>query len=165
MASGALSTKALLATAVLTGSFLSGSMMTISLIAIPVLLDTTSQPSQLFHQWIRMFHYGHRAHPTMAALTFTLYASSAWRQRTANRPFGALLLAGVVTVLTTPFTWVVMLPTNRTIADLAGRTRDAAVISIEEAKELVVRWSWLHLVRSVFPLVGAVVGMNRVFGG
>ena len=38
-------------------------------------------------------------------------------------------------------------------------------MGMEEARGLVRRWNWLHLARSMFPLVGAVVGMGGVVGG
>ena len=33
------------------------------------------------------------------------------------------------------------------------------VMGLEEAQGLVARWKRLHLIRSMFPLVGAVLGM------
>ncbi|KAL4787747.1 hypothetical protein BJX76DRAFT_354007 [Aspergillus varians] len=164
MASGPSFTKALHATAVLAGSFLSGSMITISIISMPALLDATTQPSQIFHQWIRMFHYGHRTHTTISALTLTLYACTAWRRSAVNKPWGTMILASVITVLMTPFTWVAMIPTNKTIAGFASGSRDAAGVTIQQARRLITQWSWLHLARSFFPLAGAVVGMNQLLG-
>ncbi|KAL4933809.1 DUF1772 domain-containing protein [Aspergillus undulatus] len=158
-------TKALEASAILTGSLLSGSMMTISLLAIPVFFETTTTSSQLFHQWVRMFHYGHRAHPTMAAIAFTLYTYTAWRRSIENKPWGTWLLAGLVTTLMTPFTWMFMLPTNSRIYGFAMAGKDNLGVTIGEAKRLVGRWGWMHLVRSVFPLIGAAIGIHQVLGG
>lgn len=36
---------------ILTGTFLSGAMMSLFLLTIPVVLETTTQTSQLLHQW------------------------------------------------------------------------------------------------------------------
>ena len=66
------------ATAVVAGSFLSGmscfliefgatfncprpgAMMSLSLVAVPVFLDTDTQPSHLLAHFVRLYHYGHR---------------------------------------------------------------------------------------------------------
>ncbi|KAL4789072.1 hypothetical protein BDV19DRAFT_383405 [Aspergillus venezuelensis] len=164
MDSRALFTRTLQATAVLTGSLLSGSMMTISLLAIPVFFETTTSPSQLFQQWMRMFHYGHRAHPAMAAITFSLYSYAAWRRSVENKPWGTLLMAGLVTTLMTPFTWILMLPLNGRIYELATAGRENLGVTIREAKRLVGRWGAMHLVRSFFPLIGAGIGIKQMLG-
>ncbi|KAI9371241.1 hypothetical protein BJX61DRAFT_534945 [Aspergillus egyptiacus] len=147
--------------AILTGSFLSGSMLTIPLLAIPVLLDTTTSPHQLLHQWVRMFHYGHRGHPSLAAITLSLYALAAFQRRGSKRPWKRLVLAGLVTVVMTLFTWVVMVPTNTVIFGLAG----GGGVGFEEVRGLVVKWGVMHFVRSFFPLIGAVVGIRELVAG
>lgn len=136
--------------------------MTISLISIPVALQTATEPSHLLHQWTRMYYYGHRLHPTIAALTSTVYGYCAWQRKAANKSWSALALAGLVTVSITPFTWLFILPTNKAIKDLASESQDAALVGIDDVRRLVVKWSWMHLVRSVFPLVGGIIAMNRL---
>ncbi|KAM7212993.1 protein of unknown function (DUF1772) domain containing protein [Rhypophila decipiens] len=146
------------ATAIITGSFLSGAMTCLSLIGVPVFLDTTTSAPQLFSQWARMYHYGHQILPTMAVGTFLLYNYTAFKRR--NKTFA---LAGVTTLLMLPFTWVFMVPTNNELFRLEGVSKTAPEVKgMAEAKELVVRWAWLHLGRSLFPLVGALLG---TFGG
>ena len=140
--------------------------MSLSLMAIPVLLDTTTQPSQLFHQWVRMYHYGHQVLPTLAVATFLLYGYAAVSKRAASRPWGIFAAAGVTTLSMLPFTWVFMVPTNNTLFRLDGESKAAAAAAVAswgEAQELVTRWSWLHLVRSLFPLAGAVLGLMAIF--
>lgn len=34
------------------------------------------------------------------------------------------------------------------------------VATLEDVTELIVRWGWMHLVRSLFPLMAAVVGIG-----
>ncbi|KFY27880.1 hypothetical protein V491_00705 [Pseudogymnoascus sp. VKM F-3775] len=92
------------ATAVITGSFLSGAMMSLSVMAVPVLLDTTIQPHQLFYQWVRMYHYGHQVLPTMAVGTFLLYSYISAKKRTARKLWGIFALAGLTTLSMLPFT-------------------------------------------------------------
>lgn len=133
--------------------------MSLSLMAVPVLLDTTTQATQLYHQWVRMYHYGHQVLPTMAVATFLLYGYAAIKRRRARRSWGIFALAGLTTLSMLPFTWLIMVPTNN---ELFRRERlgvtDQSIQGIEEAKDLVVKWSWMHLTRSLMPLVGTIVG-------
>lgn len=145
--------------------------MSLSLIAVPVLLDTTTNASQLFTQWTRLYHYGHQVMPTAAVGTFLLYSYiSIIKQRSANnnnnnKSWGVFLLAGLTTLSIVPYTWIFMLPTNNELFRLEGVSKvDPLVRGVEEAKELVVKWSWLHFTRSLLPLVGAVIGTVGTFG-
>ncbi|KAL5334280.1 hypothetical protein BJX70DRAFT_378684 [Aspergillus crustosus] len=151
-------------TAVLSGSYLSGSMMTISLITFPTMIDTVLTPSHLLQQWVGMFYYGHRIHPTMAVATLSIYLYAAWRQRLVNAAWTRLLGAGLVTFLMTPFTWFIIRPMNTTISRLASDSKGDKV-GMVEAQRLVRKWSWLHLTRSLFPLMGAVLGLRQMFAG
>ncbi|KAK4168183.1 hypothetical protein QBC43DRAFT_115655 [Cladorrhinum sp. PSN259] len=153
--------------AVITGSFLSGAMASLSIMAVPVFLDTTPEAPLLFTQWARMYHYGHQVLPTMAVGTLLLYAYTAVKRRggssqnpkQAKRSWGPIALAGLTTVVMIPFTWIFMVPTNNELFRLELVSRaEPAVKGLAEAKELVVKWAWLHLARSLFPLAGAVVG-------
>ncbi|KAL4911419.1 hypothetical protein BDW74DRAFT_142880 [Aspergillus multicolor] len=139
-------------------------MMTITFLTIPVWLDTITTPGPLLHQWLRMYHYGHLGHPTMAATTLTLYAISAYRRRSNGRPWGSLVTAGAVTMLMSAFTLLIMLPTNNVLFEHATTTSATQTIPFEEARGLVVKWGWLHLTRCIFPLLGAVIGMGDILG-
>lgn len=152
-------------TALVVGSLLSGAMLSLSLIAVPVLLDTTTQAPQLLHQWVRMYHYGHQALPTMAVGTSLLYAYTAAhieksQRRVQYRPrWQVLALAALATVSMVPFTWLVMVPTNNKLFQLQEASKtDAHIATFEVARDLIVSWSWMHFTRSVMPLVGAVLG-------
>jgi hypothetical protein len=134
-------------------------MMALSLMAVPVLLDTTTDAPQLFFQWVRMYHYGHQVLPTMSIATFLLYAYVSFRRRSAKKSWAAYLLAGAITVTMVPYTWIVMVPTNNELFRLQKLSEvEPLVKGIAEAKELVVKWSWMHLTRSSMPLAGAVMG-------
>ena len=142
-----------------------GAMISLSLIAIPVLLETTTQAPQLFHQWVRMYHYGHQALPTMAVGTFLLYSYISIKKRSARKSWGLFALAGVTTLSILPFTLILMVPTNNELHRLEVVSKaEPLVKGIVEAKELVVKWSWLHLTRSMLPLAGAVIGAVGTFG-
>lgn len=139
--------------------------MSLSLMAVPVLLDTTTQAPQLFHQWARMYHYGHQVLPTMAVGTFLLYSYTSMKKRRAKKSWGVLTLAGVTTLSILPFTWIFMVPTNNELFRLEALSKvEPLVKGIDEAKELVVKWSWLHLTRSLLPLIGAILGTIGTHG-
>ncbi|KAM0794048.1 hypothetical protein BDR22DRAFT_883676 [Usnea florida] len=153
------------ACAVVAGSFLSGKMMGLSLMTVPVLLDTNTQPTHMVQQWVRLYHYGHLLSPALAIATCLIYAHAATRKRASGRQWTLSAAAGAVTVGMIPFTWIVMVPTNNALFGLneGGGVRVAGV-GLGEVQELVGRWGRLHLVRSLFPLVGAVLGFNGLLG-
>jgi hypothetical protein len=180
-----MSTTSAQATAVVTGAFLSGmnpmmfavelelqfwidassgAMMSLCLVAVPVFLDTTTEAAQLFVQWARMYHYGHRVLPAMAICTLLLYGYTCTKKRGAKRPWGLFALAGATTVSIIPFTWIFMVPTNNELFRLEAASKaEPLVLEISGAKELVVKWTWLHFTRSLLPLGGAILGTLGTF--
>lgn len=179
--------------------------MSLSLMAVPVLLDTTTNAPQLYHQWARMYHYGHQVLPTAAVATFLLYTYTAVKkhneekkkekkkQKKTTTPWAGgwaggwagpvFLLAGVTTLSILPFTWIFMLGTNNELFRLEAEAMSSAAgvgvggvplssllslatttKDIIEAKALVASWSRLHFIRSLLPLVGAVIGAVGTFG-
>ena len=139
-------------------------MLSICFITIPVLLDTVSQAPLLFHSWVRVYHHGHQVLPTAAVGTFILYIYASIKKRSAGRPWGTLALAGLTTLSMLPFTWLVMVPTNDQLFGLEEKSKvEPLVRSIDNAQELVIKWTLLHLIRSTLPLMGAVIGAVGTF--
>jgi hypothetical protein len=94
-----------------------------------------------------------------------LYTYTCIKKRRATRPtpWKRYALAGVVTLTMVPFTWLIMVPTNnelfrRELVTRAGKQATSHIMAITDAKEMVIKWSWMHLTRSFFPLIGAVIG-------
>jgi len=58
------------------------------------------------------------------------------------------------------FTWLVMAPTNETLFRLEEATGSGSMVEPGLVSGLAVRWAWLHVARSLFPLVGAIVGFT-----
>ena len=138
--------------------------MSLALVAAPVLLDTSTEAGQLFVQWARLYHYGHQIMPTIAIGTLLLYAYTCTQKRAASKPWGLFALAGVTTISIVPFTWIVMVPTNNELFRLEAVSKaDPLVLGISSAKDLVVKWTWLHATRSLFPLAGAILGTLGTF--
>lgn len=143
----------------------SGAMMSLSLVAIPVLLDTTTDATQLLDQWTCLYQYGGQFLPPIAICTVLLYLYICKQKRAAKRPWRILALAGITTVSVIPFTLLIMVPTNNELLRLqaASEAEPLVLFQISGAKELVVRWTRLHLTRSLFPLAGAVLGTLGTF--
>jgi hypothetical protein len=139
-------------------------MMSLSLMTIPVFLDTNTQPAQMLHQWVRLYHYGHLLLPSMSVATLSLYLYVALNNRASGALWASYATAGAVTVAIIPFTLIVMVPTNNTLFELEDLVNiSAAVPSLDYVRELVTKWGRMHLVRSLFPLLGATLGFNALY--
>ena len=136
--------------------------MGLSLMTIPLFLDTNTQPAHMLTQWVRLYHYGHLVLPSMAIATFFIYAYVVrGKRRAPGSPWVAYAAAAVVTVGIIPFTLVIMTPTNETLFRLEEESKgEAAVATLDQVQELVTRWGRMHFVRSLFPLVGAMLGFS-----
>lgn len=144
------------AAAVISGSFLSGAMMSLSAFVIPVFLDTDQDAEHMVRQWARLYHYGHIYLPALCVSTTGLYAYASLSKRVAdNKQWSRYALAATSTIAMVPFTWLVMTPTNNTLFRLDA---SELVMELSLVRGLVVRWAWLHVTRSLFPLVGAILG-------
>ncbi|RYC61610.1 hypothetical protein CHU98_g4605 [Xylaria longipes] len=145
--------------ALVTGAFLSGAMMSLCFIAVPVFLETAQDAGQLYVQWARMYYYGRALLPVLSILTLLLYVHVAGRRWVTGRPWRSWILAGLISALMIPFTWLVMSPTNDTIFAFEAVAKSGGVLpTLEKAQSLVAKWSMLHFTRALFPLVGAIVG-------
>lgn len=145
--------------------------MGLSLITVPVFFDAKPRPAQLLQQFVHLYRAGHRVMPTMAVATCLLYgyaaASSSGSSIGSGSPTWLLYaMAAATTIGMVPFTWLAMVPTNNALFrldDAAGSKADS--VDMEQVKVLLTRWSRLHLVRSLFPLAGAVLGLTTLLGG
>lgn len=135
-------------------------MMSLSAFVVPVFLDTNHDPGHMLRQWARLYHYGHIYLPTLSVSTCGLYGYLALTKRVANRKqWTRYTLAAVSTISMVPMTWCFMAPTNDILFRLEAST-SAADLSV--VRGLVVKWAWLHVVRSLFPFVGAILGFTAL---
>jgi ABC-type glycerol-3-phosphate transport system permease component len=104
----------------------------------------------------------HQVLPALAVTTSVLYGYTIVRKRSATHNWAAFALATAMTVTMIPFTWVIMVPTNNMLFGLEAEAKGAVGVfsSLDEATGLVKKWSQLHLVRSMFPLAGAIIGLT-----
>ncbi|KAF2972869.1 hypothetical protein GQX73_g811 [Xylaria multiplex] len=142
------------------GCFLSGIMMGTSLLTIPAFLDTAHTADQLCTQWARLYHYGVNISPSISVATFLLYVYAAvrnWFSCGSDR--WSFVLAGVVTAAMIPFTWIIMMPTNDKLFALEAEAQAGHLTaSLEHVRALVTEWNLMHMLRSSFPLAGALIG-------
>lgn len=142
--------------------------MSLSLIAVPVFLKTSTRAEQLLTAWTTMYSYGFPVLPTCSIGTFGLYALAALGRRAAGETWRDFVVAAAVTVGMIPFTWIVLWPTNGRLEGLYERCkvnggekdRGGGEVKIEEVRGLVEGWRLRHLVRSLFPLTGALIGVG-----
>ena len=138
--------------------------MSLSAIMIPVLLDTDTASNDLLRQWARLYHYGHMYMPAVSISATGLYAYVTLRKRASKSTQWPLYAAaGATTIMMVPFTWIMMASTNDTLFRLGTLAlASASAVDLGTVRELVIGWAWLHVVRSVFPLVGAFLGLVGV---
>jgi ABC-type iron transport system FetAB permease component len=119
-------------------------------------MDTNTDANHMIAQWSRTYHYGHIILPGICIGTCGLYAFSALR---SNKNWRRYAVAGIMTLTLVPFTWIIMTPTNNTLFALeaAGNVSDLGYVH-----RLVVKWTWMHAARSVFPLIGAILGFTGI---
>lgn len=128
-------------------------MLSMGAIAVPTMLGTNQSATQLLNQFKCFFGHGHRyAAPTVlvAALlhAFTAHVSgTAWKLSA---------IAAVITVLPWPYTGLVLAPINQTMFRWRAGTTTVPLSSVQEKFR---QWNRLHVLRSMFPLVGALVGL------
>lgn len=141
-----------------------GAMLSLSAISVPVLLDTNTNAAHSVHQWARLYHYGHIELPFLCVTTTFLYAYAARRKRYVQcKQWSLYAWAGVVTMIMVPFTWIFMDTTVN--SQLFGWDALPVGSSIEmgSVRGVLVRWAFLHATRSLFPMIGAVMGLVGVF--
>lgn len=136
-------------------------MASVAAFAIPVFLDTNQDAAHAVRQWVRLYHYGHIYLPGLCVATCGLYAYTAYSKRAAHRPqWARYALSALVTIAMVPFTWVVMAPTNNILFGLDrefGAARD-----MDFVRGLLVKWAWLHVIRSAAPLLGAYLAFRTL---
>ncbi|CAK1362245.1 unnamed protein product [Cercospora beticola] len=142
-------------------------MFSLSLVSVPVMLDTNTETAVLLKQWVRLYHYGHLLMPGLAICTFLLYTFVVVQRRSSgtDAQWRRYALAAATTVTMIPFTLAIMVPTNDTLFRLDRQTRvdgTKEVLVSGDVRALVVRWSWMHIARSCFPLLGAVLGVGAL---
>jgi hypothetical protein len=96
--------------------------------------------------------------PALCVATCGVYAYAAIDQK--GRAGSRYILAALSTIAMVPFTWLIMAPTNNTLFRL--ESLGSTVTDLTVARGLLVKWAWLHAVRSLSPLLGVYLGFTGV---
>jgi hypothetical protein len=120
-------------------------------------------------QWRRIYDIGVASAPKIAAASASAFAFAAYsisKSRTAagasiaSDPVYLLSAAAVSTVMIAPWTLLVMLPTNEALDEkVAAATTGISAANDDALQSLLKKWAGLNGIRSVFPLIGAVIGL------
>ncbi|KAH8428467.1 DUF1772 domain-containing protein [Aspergillus melleus] len=162
----------------LTGSaWLAGNIAALSVNAIPALLKSHHEDNTplniILRQYRNLYDNGHAQNPPIAVLTASAFGYLAYAVHNGvsvsaltTRESAILYVASaVLTVGIVPWTVVAMTGTNKA---LLARADSGAVVEKEDEKREVLggleRWVVLNGVRSLFPLVGGVVGVVAGMG-
>lgn len=150
-------------------------MMNISVLDVPVLLASTEDAHQLVKHWSHLYNFGSRFYPAMAVSISLVYIFAALRsssrsssnnknnsgKKTKNPRRFAFVLAAALTLTMAPYTWAFMSPTNNTLFSVAKLGLAGVTTPLEDIHALLAKWRWLHFVRSLFPLVGSILGFRE----
>lgn len=132
-------------------------MMSLSVFSIPVMLGTNADAGHTAQQWALLYHYGRMYMPALCIATCGFYCAAILGTKSASRKY---IMAIVTTVGMIPFTWLAMSPTNTLLFGLDESSRAGSIVEQRLVSGLAVRWAWLHVTRSIFPLVGAFLGFT-----
>jgi hypothetical protein len=130
--------------AILCSGLFAGAALYVSLVQHPGWMECGTELA------VKEFNASYRRAAAMqASLAFLSFLFSGWAWYLSRD--ATILLAGVIVFLAIPYTLLVILPTNKRLAD---PTLDK---SSNEAQALLVKWGHLHQVRMLMGLVGFVL--------
>ncbi|ROV88793.1 hypothetical protein VSDG_08985 [Cytospora chrysosperma] len=150
-------------TGILGSAWTSGGQAMISILAVPGLLSTTTPvPGQvLAQQWAGIYSQGKVLGPQAAVISLLGYGYLLYGRSRQGRGWGDCLGAMGLTIGIVPFTLIFMDPTNQALLRVA---EGSSSLGSEAVGELLVRWKWLNLTRSMFPLAGGLLGLYGLVG-
>lgn len=150
------------ATSVFLSIFACGAYFATSFLLVPRLLE--SPTPLMVRQWLKTYNFAKILYPIVLHPAAAAFYFLSWSYRGANTGFLSrsklYLTAGLLCQGVGPYTWAVIVPTNRKIIRKAEETRDMAPIQEidEAAKWLVDHWGMLSLPR------GIMMGMSGLLG-
>ena len=139
-----------------------GMMYSLSHCAIPTILLARNE-GQTATQWARTYHLGATSIPFIALASGICSFTAATLLRVDAGRFTqqswSFLAAGVLAPMVGPFTLLFIKPTNDALFNKVEKSKkeggDQEVT--QETRQLVKQWARLSAIRSLLPLVGALV--------
>jgi hypothetical protein len=135
-------------------------MLNISILDVPVLLASAQDGFQLVNHWSNLYDVGSRLYPAISISIGVAYGFAALFGSAPNQKRVVFVVAAALTLAMAPFTWVFMTPTNDALFRTAALGLAGVTTPMDDIQVLVVKWRWLHFVRSLFPLAGAMLGLR-----
>jgi hypothetical protein len=136
-----------------------GGIASLSLFTMPGLLSAPVPGELLATQWATMFDMGKVAMPTVAVVSVSSFAYTAYDRSRRGRDWKRYAAAGALTLAIVPFTLIFMNGTNLALLQIAGGCAMAEGVDDESVRALISKWAGLNLIRSLLPLAGGVVGL------
>lgn len=133
-----------------------GFMLSMGAIAVPTMLDTNQSATQLLNQFKCFFGHGHRYAAPTVLVAALLHAFTSWKKRVSGKAWKLSAIAAVITALPWPYTGLFLAPINQTMFRWRAGTTTVPLSSVQEKFR---QWNRLHVLRSMFPLAGALVGL------
>ena len=160
MPSEAASLRAVQAISIFASTTASGASLALSFFLVPRLLE--SPTPLMLRQWVNSFNVTKKVFPVLGHLAGLSYFYLAYK--TKSRLF---LTAGVLCAGMTPYTFGVIMPTNRKLMAKADEMRSMGatdeVVEIgareETAKYLVDHWGILNLPRGLMLAAAGAIGL------
>lgn len=137
--------------------------LALSVILVPRLLE--SPPSIMLAQWRRTFVAGMRMfRPAFVCLALGFLAVAA---RAPPRLRPAFAMCAALNVAVVPYTYAVMMSTNRELLTLAARADEEAVegevgVTEDRARRLVDNWGMYNLGRAALGFTASALGMAAI---
>ncbi len=133
--------------ATLSGTLFAGAALYINVAEHPARMGLDTRMAAL--QWAPSYRRATWLQAPLA-LSSLICGVSAWLLGAGSQWLIAALLIGAVV----PFTFAAIMPTNNA---LLATDRD---LGSDETRALLVRWGWLHAVRTVLSLIGAAIYLS-----
>lgn len=136
-----------------------GVISSISTIAVPAALSTSIPTDALLQQWKSIYDRGSKQNAAIAALAAFAHGSIAYLRWKRGGGSTSNVLAAVFTIGIVPYTYAVMLPTNKQLFSASSKGDKK-----EDVRNVVARWGWLNGVRALLPMIGglaSLVGIAR----
>jgi hypothetical protein len=144
---------------------MTGGMNVVSTLTIPLILATKPPNlSLLLRQWYFVYNSGHKIGPRLAVTSGLIYWSAAWASRERGRAFALYASSGALTMSMVPFTWLFILDINNAIFAEIEKDRARNPTDIAHAQHLIAKWRTMNMARTVFPVLGAALGMMTLCG-
>jgi hypothetical protein len=99
--------------------------------------------------------------PKFAGLVGASYAFTAYDTRKRGGIWKGFAVAAALVVAIVPYTILFMGSTNDALHSIAGGTH---IVAESEVTNLINKWGWLNLGRSLLPLAGGVAGIVTFLG-